>query len=206
MKLFLPLFTFAAAREGSEDGFLRVWSPDVDERIFKTLTVDTLTDSWTLPTVDGKYEPNKYYRVTVNGPEGYKIRADFANFRLENAGFSGSCTNDKVDIFDGTDGNNLITEYCGKGDRESVKSTGTVLTVVFKSNENGIVDTGFDVTFTAETLPQEDNNWNAITAMYDQLYLGIYNKYGELSGSEEKQVRKVKIINQRIFIKKNFFW
>jgi hypothetical protein len=67
-----------------------------------------------------------------------------------------------------------------------------VLTVVFKSNENGIVDTGFDVTFTAETLPEEDNNWNAVTAMYDQLYLAIYNKYGEF-GNEEKQARKVKI-------------
>jgi hypothetical protein len=192
MKLFWPLFSIAAAREGSEDGFLRVWSPDVDEKIFKTLAVDALTDSWTLPTdaVSGKYEPNKYYRVTVNGPEGYKIRADFSNFRLENAGFSGGCTNDKVDIFDGTDGNNLITSYCGKGARDSQTSTGTVLTVVFKSNENGIVDTGFDVTFTAETLPEEDNNWNAVTAMYDQLYLAIYEKYAEF-GDEELQSRKV---------------
>ena len=161
-------------------------------KIAKTLTVDSLTDSWTLP-VDGsgKYEPNKYYRVTVNGPEGHKIRADFSNFRLEGFGFSGTCTNDKVDIYDGTDGNNLITTYCGKGARDSVKSTGTTLTVVFKSNENGILDTGFDVTFTAEALPVEDNNWNAVTSHYEQLYLAIYNKYGEF-GNAEKQANKVK--------------
>jgi len=190
MKLFLPLFSFAAAQQGSTDDIIRVWNPDVDQKIFKTLTVDALTDSWTLP-VDGagKYEANKYYRVTVNGPEGYKIRADFSNFRLEGHGFSGDCTNDKVDIFDGTDGNNLITTYCGKGAQDSVKSTGTTLTVVFKSNENGIVDTGFDVTFTAETLPVEDNNWNAVTSHYDQLYNAIYAKYREF-GSEEKQARK----------------
>jgi len=191
MKLFYPLISLAAAQRSLDGSDERVWNPDVDERIAITLTADQLTDSWTLPTNpngSGKYEANKYYRVTVNGPEGYKIRADFANFRLENAGFRG-CTNDKVDVFDGTDGNNLLETYCGRGERDSQTSTGTVLTVVFKSNENGIVDTGFDVSFTAETLPQEDNNWNAVTAMYDQLYLAIYNKYGEF-GNEEKQARK----------------
>ncbi|CBY07617.1 unnamed protein product [Oikopleura dioica] len=189
MKLFYALTSLAAAQRGFQPAD-RIWNPDVDVKIAETLTVDSLTDSWTLP-VDGsgKYEPNKYYRVTVNGPEGHKIRADFSNFRLEGFGFSGTCTNDKVDIFDGTDGNNLITTYCGKGARDSVKSTGTTLTVVFKSNENGILDTGFDVTFTAEALPVEDNNWNAVTSHYEQLYLAIYNKYGEF-GNAEKQANK----------------
>jgi len=184
MKLFYPLISLAAAQDE------RIWNTDVDLKITKTLTVDALTDSWTLP-VDGagKYEPNKYYRVTVTGPDGHKIRADFSNFRLEGTGFSGDCTNDKVDIFDGTDGNNLITTYCGTGAQASVKSTGTILTVVFKSNENGIVDTGFDVTFTAESLPVEDNNWNAVTSHFDQLYNALYAKYAEF-GSAEKQARK----------------
>jgi len=195
MKLFYPLISYAAAQRGPFGGFggdedTRVWNPDVDLKIFKTLTVDSLSDSWTLP-VDGsgKYEPNKYYRVTVNGPEGHKIRADFNNFKLEGTGFSGACTNDKVDIFDGTDGNNLMDTYCGKGFRNSLTSTGTTLTVVFKSNENGIVNTGFDVNFTAEPLPQEDNNWAAVTSQYESLYLAIYNKYGEF-GNPEKQARK----------------
>jgi len=169
MKLFLPLFSFAAAQDQTED--IRIWKADVDERIFKTLTVDALTDSWTLPTDNsGKYEPNKYYRMTVNGPDGHKIRADFSRFRLESGGFRGECTNDKVDIFDGTDGNNLITTYCGKGRRDAVTSTGTTLTVVFKSNENGIVNKGFKVAFTAEPLPEEDVHWNSILTQYESLY------------------------------------
>jgi len=177
MKLFLPLLSFAAARTEVSAEDIRVWNPDVDQRFTKTLTVDALTDSWILPTDgSGKYEPNKYYRMTVTAPEGYKIRVDLSNFRLENEGFSGECTNDKVDFFDGTDGNNLMTTYCGKGVRPSVKSTGTTLTVVFKSNENGIVDTGFDAAFTAEPLPQEDDHWNSILAQYDSLYIAIYDQ------------------------------
>jgi hypothetical protein len=174
MKLFLPLLSFAAAQTESD---IRVWNPDVDERFSKTLTVDALTKSWSLP-VDGsgKYEPNKYYRMTVTAPEGYKIRVDLSNFRLENEGFSGECTNDKVDFFDGTDGNNLMTTYCGKGLRPAVRSTGTTLALVFKSNENGIVDTGFDASFTAEPLPLEDDHWNSIVAQYGSLYNSIYDQ------------------------------
>jgi len=187
MKLFLPLFSFAAAQDQTED--IRIWKADVDERIFKTLTVDALTDSWTLPTdASGKYEPNKYYRVTVNGPDGHKIRAEFSKFALEGGGFSGGCTNDKVDIFDGTDGNNLITTYCGKGARAAVKSTGTTLTVVFKSNENGIVNTGFDVAFTAEPLPEEDGHWNSILTQYESLYNKIYEQLGA-TRTENKRLR-----------------
>jgi hypothetical protein len=191
MKLFLPLFSFVAAQRGDSTG-LRVWNEDVDERIPVTLTANAPTASWSLFTdpVTGKYEPNKYYRVTANAPEGYKIRVDFSNFRLEDHGFSGECTNDKVDIFDGPDGNNLMETFCGKGLKPALKSTGTTLTVVFKSNENGIVDTGFDVVFTAEPLPAEDDDWNSILTQYDNLYNTIYDQLGA-TRTDNKRVRLV---------------
>ena len=191
MKLFLPLLSFAAAQ--TED--IRVWNPDVDERFSKTLTADALTKSWSLP-VDGsgKYEPNKYYRMPVTAPECYKIRVDLSNFRLENAGFSGECTNDKVDFFDGTDGNNLMTTYCGNGVRPAVRSTGTTLALVFKSNENGIVDTGFYASFTAELLPQEDDHWNSIVAQYESLYTAVYDQLAPTQ-TDNKRARLVKFLH-----------
>ena len=46
--------------------------------------------------------------------------------------------NDAVLIYDGPDGNNFITDYCGKSGWDDVPSTAEELTVVFKSNENVI--------------------------------------------------------------------
>ena len=200
MKLFLPLSSFAAAIR-DDSNIMRIWNPDVDEKIFKTLTIDALTFSWSLPTdpVSGKYEPNKYYRVTVDGPEGHKIRADLSNFRLEGVGGTGTCTNDKVDIFDGSDGNNLLTTYCGKGVKAAVKSTGTRLTLVFKSNENGFVETGFDVDFTAEPLPLEDGHWNSIVSQYELVYNTIYDQL-PLTRPDQKRLRLVLTIFDKIFI------
>ena len=66
--------------------------------------------------------------------------------------------------------------FCGKGLKPAVKSIGTTLTVVFKSNENGIVDTGFDVDFTAEPLRAEDDDWNSIITQAESLYNTIYDQ------------------------------
>ena len=80
--------------------------------------------------------------------------------------------------------------FCGKGLKPALISTGTTLTVVFKSNENGIVDTGFDVDFTAEPLPAEDDDWNSILTQYDILYNTIYDQLGA-TRTDNKRVRLV---------------
>ena len=51
-----------------------------------------------------------------------------------------------------------------------------LINLINKSNENGIVDTGFDAAFAAEPLPQEDDHWNSILAQYDSLYTAVYDQ------------------------------
>ena len=95
--------------------------------------------------------------------------------KLSGGDFRGQCTKDSVIIYDGPDGNGLLETYCGRNRRNGftkpdVSSSANEMTVVFKSNENNIVDTGFDVAFTAEPLPQEDDHWNSIVDQFVYLF------------------------------------
>ncbi|CAG5102277.1 Oidioi.mRNA.OKI2018_I69.chr1.g226.t1.cds [Oikopleura dioica] len=184
MKLFLPILSLASAQTEQD----RVWNPDTTLKVDLALTTDALTSSWSVPRVNGVYEPNQYQRVTVTAPSGYKIRVDFSNFNLQGQTYSGGCSNDAAIIFDGPDGNNELTKYCGRGNRNSLTSTGTTLTVVFKSNEDTIVDSGFNALFTAVPLPSSAVAWTSITDAFNSLSSTIFTAYD--STNLNKQSRK----------------
>jgi hypothetical protein len=184
MKLFLPILSLASA-QSEED---RVWNPDTTLKVNLALTADALTSSWSVPTVNGVYEANQYQRVTVSAPEGYKIRVNFSNFKLQGQTFSGGCSNDAAIVYDGPDGNNELVKYCGSGSRSSQTSSGTTLTVVFKSNEDAIVNSGFDALFTAVPLPSSAVAWNSITDAFNTLSSEIFSAFA--GTNLDKQSRK----------------
>ena len=98
--------------------------------------------------------------------------------------------NDAVLIYDGPDGNNFITDYCGKSGWDDVPSTAEELTVVFKSNENVITRSGFTVTFKAELLPPaqfaENTIKKAFTEIQSLVHIGHDHKREHLQNKKAR--------------------
>jgi len=207
MKLGLSFASLVAAQRGSLTGFVpddRIWVPDPTNQVEYTLTENQLVKSFTLPVNSRtkKYEPNEYVRISATAPEGYKIVAEFTNFKLEGGDFRGQCTKDSVIIYDGPDGNGLLETYCGRNRRNGftkpdVSSSANEITVVFKSNENSITNKGFTVTFNAVELPAKEYAVNAITNAYTQVQSLVYE--GHQHKKNEKIWNKKSDHMQRIF-------
>jgi len=206
MKLGLSLASLVAGQRFLPESPVqpddRIWVPDPTNSVSYTLTEDSLVKSFDLPVnpSTGKYGPNEYVRISATAPDGYKIVAAFTNFRLEGTDFRGDCTNDAVTIYDGPDGNGLLTSYCGRNRQKTkpdVSSSANEMTVVFKSNENAIVNRGFTVTFTAVPLPAVEAAQNSIVSAFIQIQSLVYE--GHQHKRNEKIWNKKADLMQRIF-------
>lgn len=205
MKLGSTLLSLVAARGslfGDAPTDERIWVADTTLEQEFILTESNLEATYDLPQnpATGKYYTDQYVRLSAKAPEGYAVRAKFTNFAVESGNWKGECKNDAVILFDGPDGNNFIKDYCGKNKartKPDVVSSQEELTVVFKSNENTIVDKGFTVTFVAEKLPAKQFAMNRIVKSFGETQSIVFTKHGHKKN--QKLIYKKAQHMQRIF-------
>ena len=108
------------------------------------------------------YNENEYCQVTIIYPEGEKVHLEFEYFEIENGDAlkQGRCTNDWLEVRNGDDvaSSTLITRLCGKDKKDQyspqysgmysprrIRSSGSSLILIFKTNENPVTRRGFKV-------------------------------------------------------------
>ncbi len=92
----------------------------------------------------GDYGANEDAQITIAPPGAGTIDLTFINFDVE-AGQSGTCNYDYVEVYDGPNTSSaLIDRYCNNNVPTTVSSTSGSITIVFHSDP-GVEDAGFQV-------------------------------------------------------------
>lgn len=162
MKTFNFLAPFAFGRglltdDSEEDS--RIWTPDTTE-IVEINLVEGVPQTYAIDTSNnGAYYPDKYIRINVHAPAGFKIRQSFNYFQTEGVGLTGACDNDAATIFDGPDGNKQDAVLCeNMGVDYTFLSSENLMTLVFKTNEQ-INQQGFEALFEPLLLTESEIAW-----------------------------------------------
>ncbi|CAG5103362.1 Oidioi.mRNA.OKI2018_I69.chr1.g738.t1.cds [Oikopleura dioica] len=213
MKAFNLIASIALARDipssdssASSLDEVRIWTPDTTARETILLTGPGDIQTYTLPTdpTSGDYYPDQYIRINVEAPEGFKIVQTFNSFKLDGVGFTNECDQDAVIIYDGPDGNAEAARLCGIDgqDNFSFLSTNNVMTLVFKSNEDIIVQPGFEAQFEAVELEENEIAWIRIMDAFNTLTSTIFVEHDHKK--DHIQTRKTELFKRKFSF--NFAW
>ncbi|MEX1001302.1 MAG: M4 family metallopeptidase [Crocinitomicaceae bacterium] len=94
----------------------------------------------------GDYGPNEDASITISPVGAATVDIDFTFFDVE-AGQSGSCNYDYVQVYDGpSTASPLIDTYCNNNIPGVISSTGDAITIVFHSDP-GVEDAGYIITW-----------------------------------------------------------
>mgnify|MGYP000017619378 CR=1 FL=1 len=108
----------------------------------------------------GSYGNNENYSITFCSNNGSAMEVAFQAFDVE---FDGSCSFDKLKIYDGTSTSaTLLGQYCGTSSPGAFTSSGTCLHFVFTS-DNSVISPGWHATLNC-TTPSMNVSTNSITA------------------------------------------
>lgn len=116
------------------------------------------------PLYPNNYPSNAKYAWLIELLSEYIIDVIFDDFKLE---FSVNCTNDYLEIFDGSDNSSVsLGKYCGaKKPSEHVKSSGNVMYIEFSSNRVRTTK-GFRISYNA--IKSGDINNFKICRLYNE--------------------------------------
>jgi Zn-dependent metalloprotease len=107
----------------------------------QTSCVGTIYDSG---GSSGNYGANEDAQITISPTGASTVDLTFVTFDVE-AGQSGSCNFDYVEVYDGPNtSSTLIDTYCNNNIPTTVSSTGGSITIVFHS-DGGVEDAGFQI-------------------------------------------------------------
>ena len=95
-----------------------------------------VTESGTMilsPNYPKLYENNKICQITINADERHNVTIEFLEFDVAES--SSTCSDDWVEVHDGDIGGNA-QRFCGATIPDPITSSGSSMTLVFKSNSN----------------------------------------------------------------------